>query len=203
MSVRALLWDADGVLQHGPQGWNWRRELDRVGGRGFATAVFEAELPALTGHATLRERLADVLAHRPEVDLTVDDLVGLWEMATVDPAGFAYVRELRQRGIPCHLATNQQDHRRQWMREAWGYDESFDRSFYSCELGVAKPDPAFFIAVLDRLGLTADDVGFIDDAPDNVETARSLGIRTYHHPRGAGIEDLRVGVEALLDPATA
>ena len=30
------------------------------------------------------------------------------------------------------------------MRESLGYDEVFDDLFYSCELGVAKPDPAYF-----------------------------------------------------------
>jgi putative hydrolase of the HAD superfamily len=198
MTITTLLWDADGVLQHGPSGWNWRKELDRVGGPGFAEAVFEAELPALIGRASLRTCLETVLHRWPGIDLNSDDLIGLWEMASVDPEAFAYVGEVRRRGVACHLATNQQDHRRRWMRDARGYDEAFDRSYYSCELGVAKPDPAFFAAILDDLGLRPDQVGFIDDSEPNVSAARALGIATYHHPRGADASTLRAGVESLL-----
>lgn len=196
--IAALLWDADGVLQHGPAGWNWRDEVDRFGGPGFSRAVYLAERPALTGARPLEECLGDVLEAWPHVPLTVDDLIGLWEMASVDPAAFAYVTELRARGIPCHLGSNQQDHRRAWMRDAWGYDDHFDRSFYSCEMGVAKPDPRFFTMILDDLGLAAHEVGFIDDKLANVASAAAVGMPTYHHPRGAGVEVLRAGVEDLL-----
>lgn len=198
MSIEVLLWDADGVLQHGPVGWNWRSELDRVGGPGFARAVFEAEQPALRGLESMRDCLARVLWEWPEVPLKVDDLLGLWEMAAVDEAAFAYVAELRRGGITCHLATNQQDHRRAWMRDELGYDRLFDRTFYSSELGVAKPDPKFFELILADLDLPASAVGFIDDASPNVETAEALGIATYHHPPTGGIAALREGVEGLL-----
>ncbi|HQF03614.1 MAG TPA: HAD-IA family hydrolase [Phycicoccus sp.] len=203
MSVHVLLWDADGVLQHGPRGWNWRARLDRIGGPGFADAVFRAELPALRGEARLADVLAEVLAERRDVPLEVDDLLGLWEMASVDEQAFAFVAELRASGIPCHLATNQQDHRRIWMRDELGYDSLFERTFYSCELGVAKPDPRFFEAILQELDLPASAVGFIDDASANVATAEALGIRTYHHPPAGGIAALRAGVQELLGEASA
>lgn len=200
MSVEVLLWDADGVLQHGPLDWNWRQRLDRFGGQGFAEAVFTAEGPALRGEATLVEVLTQVLEEWPHVALDVDDLVGLWEMATVDEAAFAYVTELRGRGIPCHLATNQQDHRRRWMRDSLGYDDHFDRTFYSSEIGVAKPDPAYFEHILGVLDLPAGQVGFIDDSPANIATARRLGLATHEHVPHSGIARLRAGVEGMLEP---
>ena len=196
--VRTLLWDADGVLQHGPIGWNWRRELDRVGGPGFAAAVFEVERPALTGHERLEDSLARVVAQFPGVPLSVEDLLGLWEMASVDEQAFAYVTELRGRGIPCALASNQQDHRRAWMRDEWGYDTHFDHVFYSSELGVAKPDPRFFTTILEQLEAAPEEVGFIDDSGPNIDSARSVGIATYHHLPRSGIAAMRSGVEALL-----
>ena len=61
-----------------------------------------------------------------------------------------------------------------------------------------KPDPAFFTAILEDLGLRPDQVGFIDDSEPNVSAARALGIATYHHPRGADASTLRAGVESLL-----
>ena len=138
--VRAILWDADGVLQHPPSGWNWRAELERVGGPGVSDIVFEAELPSLRGEEPMRDALARLLFEHPHTPLEADDLIGLWEMTDVDPSAMALVDDLRRRGMACHLATNQQDHRRAWMRDVLGYDRHFDRVYYSCEMGVVKPD---------------------------------------------------------------
>jgi putative hydrolase of the HAD superfamily len=63
------------------------------------------------------------------------------------------------------------------MHETFGYAELFDQTFYSYELGVAKPDPAYFAAILDRLDVPAGEVLFVDDNGANVEAARSVGLR--------------------------
>ena len=54
---------------------------------------------------------------------------------------------------------------------------SFDRRFYSCRLGLAKPDPAVYEAVLDDLGATPQSVLFIDDRAENVLAAAALGLQ--------------------------
>ncbi len=199
--IRAMLWDADGVLQHGPQGWDWRDELDAAVGPGFAEAVFRAELPALRGEEPLLDCLTRVLTEWPHTGLSVDDLVDLWERTGRDEEAFAVLREIRASGVACHLATNQQDHRRAWMRDALGYDAEFDRVYYSCEIGAMKPDPVFFEAILADLRLPADQVGFVDDVESNVEAARRLGIRAIRHDPDSGAGALRAEVQALLRQA--
>ncbi len=196
--VRALLWDADGVLQHAPDGW--RPVLDAAGGPGFAEEVFAAEGPALRGEATLRDTLADVLVRFPGASVGVDDLLALWERAVLDDDAMALVAEVRSTGVLAVLATNQQDHRRAWMREALGLDRHFDRVFYSCDMGLLKPDPAYFRHILDDLGLGAHEAAFVDDSADNVESARSVGIRAVHHDPASGPTVLRDEVRGLLAP---
>lgn len=196
--VRALLWDADGVLQHAPHGWDWQEELDRLAAPGFSEAVWAAELPALRGERPLVDCLTEVLREWPSVDLDVDYLVGLWERTERDPEAFAVLHEVRSLGIACHLATNQQDHRRAMMRDAWGYDEHFDEVFYSCDLGAMKPDPAYFVTILDTLGLPPQEVGFIDDSEANVVAAQRLGITAVHHDPTSGAAVLRRTIEGLL-----
>ncbi|CCH70075.1 putative hydrolase [Phycicoccus elongatus Lp2] len=196
--VRAILWDADGVLQHPPSGWNWRAELERVGGPGFSDIVFEAELPSLRGEEPMRDALARLLFEHPHTPLEADDLIGLWEMTDVDPSAMALVDELRRRGMACHLATNQQDHRRAWMRDVLGYDRHFDRVYYSCEMGVVKPDRRFFEIILDDLGLAPDQVGLIDDNAQNVASAQALGIRALRHSPAEGVNGLRALLEVML-----
>jgi putative hydrolase of the HAD superfamily len=58
-----------------------------------------------------------------------------------------------------------------------GWSASFDRRFYSCRLGLAKPDAAVYEAVLDDLGAAPQSVLFIDDRAENVLAAAALGLQ--------------------------
>ncbi len=56
-------------------------------------------------------------------------------------------------------------------------DDLFDVSCYSCDVGAAKPDPAFFHRALARIGAVPEAVLFVDDTQSNVEGARSVRLR--------------------------
>ena len=203
--VEVLLWDCDGVLQHGR--FDWRSRLDGAVRPGFARRVFEAELPALRGERPLREVLEELLRLEQEqsdhVPISVEDLLAIWEQFDLDPEAIAVLTAVRDLGVPCMLATNQQDHRVQHMREVRGYDDLVDGSYYSSEIGAMKPDRIFFERVLDDLGLSGDRVGFVDDVPANVESARSVGIRAVLHDPASGaaglVADLTPLVPGLAD----
>jgi len=194
--LRALLWDADGVLQHTPVGWV--EALDEAGGPGFAEAVFAAEVAAMRGAEPLRLTLQRVLDGWPDPRADVATLLTLWERAVVDEDAMQLVEQVRRAGVTCALATNQQDHRRAWMRDHLGHDERFDRVYYSCELGVAKPEAEFFERILDDLGLDAGEVGFVDDSRANVDAATGVGLRAVWHQPTSGVEALRAEVAHLV-----
>ena len=190
--VEVLLWDCDGVLQHGR--FDWRARLDGAVRPGFARRVFEAELPALRGEQPLRTVLEELLHVEGErgdhVPVTVEDLLLVWEQFDLDPEAVAVLTAVRELGVRCMLATNQQDHRVQHMRGVRGYDDLVDGSYYSSEMGAMKPDPAFFEHILDDLDLPAERVGFVDDLASNVAAARSVGIRAVRHDPQAGASGL-------------
>ena len=198
-AVDVLLWDCDGVLQHGR--FDWRSRLDRSVGPGFAHRVFEAELPALRGERPLREVLEDLLeresaaGHTP---VTVEDLLDIWEQFDLDPEAVAVLTAVRDSGVPCLLATNQQDHRVRFMREAHDYDDLVDGSYYSSEVGAMKPDRAFFEHILADLDLPPERVGFVDDLAVNVAAARAVGIRAVRHDPASGAEGLVATLEPLV-----
>jgi HAD superfamily hydrolase (TIGR01509 family) len=54
--------------------------------------------------------------------------------------------------------------------------QAFDRFFLSYEMGLLKPDPAYFHHVLYGLWASPASCIFIDDRPENVRSARNLGI---------------------------
>jgi putative hydrolase of the HAD superfamily len=172
-----MLIDADGVLQHQPTGW-LDRLVERIGVTDrepaeVLDALFAAEQPSLTGDGEFRTALAELLTGWGRAD-RLDTVLESWHEIDVDEAVLATVGELRARGVRCCLATNQQNVRAGYMRSL--YNAHFDDQFYSCEIGVMKPDRAYFATVLERLGTPAEQVVFVDDSPANVAAAREIGI---------------------------
>jgi HAD superfamily hydrolase (TIGR01509 family) len=55
----------------------------------------------------------------------------------------------------------------------------FDAVYASHRMGLAKPDPEFYRFILKKEGCSAGETVFVDDRPENVESARSLGIRAF------------------------
>jgi HAD superfamily hydrolase (TIGR01509 family) len=55
--------------------------------------------------------------------------------------------------------------------------KKFHVSCLSCEIGNIKPYKSSFRYVLRRIGLAADECVFIDDMPENVRAARSVGLK--------------------------
>ena len=189
--VRHVLLDADGVMQELPGGWQAALE-PFLGARSeeFLTALATDEQACLRGEPFLP--VLDGLLDRFGVGTTGAELhAAVWERIAVAPGSVALVRELRADGLGVHLATNQNPERAAYMRQALGYGDLFDEVFYSCELGVAKPEPAYFEAALATLGVTPDEVVFVDDSTRNVDGARAAGLRAEHWHLDRGHDDLR------------
>lgn len=210
MPIRAVLWDADGVLLHDPPGWDLAAALEAIGGTSFAAAVFSSERAALLGEVALVECLDGVIraeACGVRQAVSAGSLLTLWERSLRDERALAEVASVRSAGIACYLATNQNDHRRAWMRDHLGVDAEFDGTFYSCDLGVAKPDSAYFVEVVERLGLEPESVGFLDDSAQNVAAALAVGIRAAVYDPQTGSEGMVALVSELVtaprsDPLT-
>jgi 2-haloacid dehalogenase/putative hydrolase of the HAD superfamily len=58
----------------------------------------------------------------------------------------------------------------------------------SGEVGLIKPDPRIFELALERYGMAADELLFVDDNAANIETARSLGFHTHWFRDPADLE---------------
>ncbi|MGW6197797.1 HAD family hydrolase [Kribbella sp. NPDC055110] len=190
--ISAVLFDADGVVQHSSRDW-WTRltSLVPTDGDAFVAELMAAEKPALVGKVDFRDALADVL-RRWNSPASVDEALEPWSWFVAEPEVITLIQSLRSAGVGCHLATNQQAYRRAIMQDERGYGAWFDRTFYSCDVGLAKPDPAYFRAILSVLDLPASSVLFIDDNVANVQGALSVGLR-------AEVYDLSSGVPALVE----
>ena len=195
--VKAVLWDADGVLQQVPASW-----FDLLGeavGTEQALALLDLLLPQMESAISGRQGMTALLPRFLEergLSEHLDQVSDVW--GTIDPLEGAreIVRSLRANGVGCHLATNQDDLRTSYMRSRMGYDDLLDRCFYSCEVGAAKPDERFFRHVAGELGLDLEEIAFVDDTMENVEAARALGVRAILWHDRDGVDALRAALAA-------
>jgi putative hydrolase of the HAD superfamily len=175
--VRHVLFDADGVLQDLPGGWYAAMEPylgDRA--RDFLHETWKDELPMLAGRGDYLPVLEATLV-RYGVSTPVTEVYdAVWKNIVLIEESLEIVRALKRSGYGVHLGTNQECYRGAHMRTVLGYDDLFDVSCYSYDLGVAKPDPAFFTQAAERIGADASTILFIDDNSRNITGARTAGL---------------------------
>jgi len=64
----------------------------------------------------------------------------------------------------------------------------FDPILLSSQLGYVKPEREAFEAVERRIGASGGEIAFIDDGPENVAAARSLGWVSFHYTSTRALE---------------
>lgn len=69
-------------------------------------------------------------------------------------------------------------------------EEYFDQAFYSCEIGLRKPELACYDWVLKNVDIEPAETLFIDDSFHNIEGAKKAGLQTIHLLPNVKIEDL-------------
>lgn len=68
--------------------------------------------------------------------------------------------------------------------------EFFEKAYFSCEIGLRKPDAACYEWVLKKEKLVPEKTIFVDDSIQNVEAAKLVGMQTVLLQPGKYIEDL-------------
>jgi FMN phosphatase YigB (HAD superfamily) len=66
----------------------------------------------------------------------------------------------------------------------------FEKTYYSCELGMRKPDAEIFERVITENILKRSETLFIDDSPQHVEGAKRFGLSALHLKDGVRVEEI-------------
>lgn len=72
----------------------------------------------------------------------------------------------------------------------YGYTHLFDKTYFSFELGMRKPDAELFEYVIRENGLLTEETLLIDDSEENIETAMKLGFQTHLLKKPDTLSDL-------------
>lgn len=175
--IKTVIFDADGVMIDGERfGDILARDypVDKEKEREFFTGIFQE---CLIGKADLKQSVGPYL---PSFGWkgTVDEFLAYWfttEYKLNEPL-IEYIRGLRERGIWCVLATNNEKYRTQYMLEHMGFDGIFDKVYSSAHLGLKKPATDFFGKVVQDMQAKEDEVLFWDDDQQNIDGALAYGI---------------------------
>jgi epoxide hydrolase-like predicted phosphatase len=104
------------------------------------------------------------------------------------------VAGFRAAGVRTGLLSNS------WGTATYPVDELhrlFDVLVISGEHGIRKPEPAIYALAVERMGMPAEQLVFVDDLPGNLKPARALGIHTILHRDNA---TTLAELEAVLGP---
>ncbi|MEO7120638.1 MAG: HAD family phosphatase [Ginsengibacter sp.] len=72
------------------------------------------------------------------------------------------------------------------------FEEHFDKAYYSCAMGLRKPNGNIYEFVLKENNLNPSETLFVDDSVQNVEAARLSGMQAILLEPGKFIEDLNL-----------
>ena len=72
----------------------------------------------------------------------------------------------------------------------FAFEKYFNKAYYSCEMGLRKPNRDIYDFVLQENNLDPEKTLFIDDSIQNVEAAKLSGLQTILLPAGKNIEGL-------------
>ena len=145
-------------------------------------------------HADLRNRL------RSEVSASFTDkeIDAAWNALLIDlpQIRIDILLNLKSKYRTFLLSNTNQVHM-EWMEANWlvprGYqrlDDLFEKAYLSYEMGVRKPHAEIFQQVLQAEHLVPEKTLFIDDTQEHLDTAASLGIRTYRMPKENQLPEL-------------
>ena len=87
-----------------------------------------------------------------------------------------WLKALKKEGYRLYYLSNFADRVKREARDSLTFLEEMDGGIMSYEVQLIKPDHAIFEALFAKYGLTPEESVFLDDSPENVKTAKDLGM---------------------------
>ncbi|MFY0675231.1 MAG: HAD family phosphatase [Bacteroidia bacterium] len=121
-------------------------------------------------------------------ELTIEELAKAWSKILLKPFAEAkvFIESLGKDFRTFILSNTNHTHRVQFdkiFNDEWGQNrfyELFEKTYYSFDMKMIKPNPNIFSQVITEQGLKPEETLFIDDNLDNIKSAEKLGLKAWH-----------------------
>lgn len=137
------------------------------------------------------------------VNLIESDVL-MWTSVNEEMLGWAAA--LQNAGIRTAVLSNMVWEILLHMQKRFGWLSGFAQLTWSCELGIAKPDPEIYLYTCEGLGIPPEETLFLDDKPENVAAAEKLGMKgiqfTTVERLREELEERSLGLSLAISPST-
>ena len=117
-----------------------------------------------------------------DLKLSYDSFVPIWNdmffLSAKNRAVFGLVNNLRVNYKTAMLSNINILHY-EYLKKNFPVFGVFDKVFLSFQLGSIKPDKKIYNLVIQDLGVSPQEIFYIDDRPELIESARSLGLASF------------------------
>ena len=127
-----------------------------------------------------RKALKEIGMHKEAEDEALCQMLGDLDMESWSHPSEEtkrWVSELKFRGYKTGVLSNMPFD----FLELYGDDievfDMVDETVFSCDYHITKPEPEIYFKILEKLGITAEEAVFIDDAQRNIDGAARIGLR--------------------------
>ena len=206
--ISTILWDVGGVLL--TNAWDHQQRTAVLTRFGLDRVDFElrhAELAELweRDEVSVDEYLQHTVFFEPRPFSRTEFLDAVRaESAILPDSALGILRQLAA-SEQYVLATvnNESRSMNEYRLSEFDLTDLFSAFFTSCYLGVRKPDRRIYQIALDVLQRDPEEVVFVDDRPENVAAADSLGIHAIRYEGSSQLSDelTRLGVFLERDGA--
>lgn len=122
-------------------------------------------------------QIANISATNQQITSAWNAMIGPISLATVQ-----LIEQLKRHHTVVLLSNTNQLHFNYFDNMAQGYSslsDLFDKTWYSHEMHLSKPDKKIFETVLSYHGVAAQQASFFDDSEANIQSAQELGINSF------------------------
>lgn len=189
MRTKVILFDVDGVLIRPPH--YFTKELENRGYPSAAEKIFpfyeEGEHDkCLEGKESIETAIYPFLKNigwKEDVHEYFRQQF-CFEAQFLDKDFLRDIQTLREKGVFCYLATDQEKKRAHFLLQDLDLSSRFDGHFISCFLGKRKCHKGFWEDVFQDLehffpSINPNEIAFFDDMQNNVDRALSFGVRAF------------------------
>ena len=182
--IKCVVFDADGMVINS-EVFSVQLEKDYRVSNDMMLPFFKGPFQeCIVGKADLKKEIAPFIK-KGGWEKSVDELLDYWFKIQhkLDDRIIQEIKRLREKGIRCYLASNQEKYRAEYIRKDMGLENIFDDIFLSSDIGCKKPQEEFYEKIFQKITsnvpVEKQQIMFWDDKEENAGKARQFGFEAH------------------------
>lgn len=106
-----------------------------------------------------------------------------------------FVKECKELGYMTVVASNASKGSFEWRSRRFGLMNVFDGRVISSDIGIRKPSKEFFEYMIKVLGFLPEEILFVDDSDDNIQSASRLSILCIKYEGESSLDNISKTLE--------